>query len=269
MSMARGSCSNESVSADSMTAEIWMAEAGPQDAPLISMIHGSMDRSAGMLRVSRVLGAAWRVLRYDRRGYGKSAPHAGPFGLDHQVADLVDALAGRRAVLFGHSYGGNVALAVADRHPELVAGVAVYETPLSWHEWWPGTTAGATALATQGDPADAAERFMRRLIGENRWNRLPPSSRADRRAEGPAMVGELTDLRQRPAWEADRVTVPVVAMFGEFGAPHHRSAMELLSAELINCSTTMIPGARHFGPNTHPEQVAAAITELAQAVHPG
>ena len=58
-------------------------------------------------------------------------------------------LAGRRAVLVGHSYGGDVALATADRHPDLVAGVAVYETPLSWLPWWPNTTAGSIAVAEQ------------------------------------------------------------------------------------------------------------------------
>ena len=101
-----------------------------------------MDRSAGMLKLSRRLDEDFRVLRYDRRGYGRSFPHDGPFTMDAQVADLVGLLAGRRAVLVGHSYGGNVALATADHHPDLVAGVAVYETPLSWEPWWPGTTAG-------------------------------------------------------------------------------------------------------------------------------
>ena len=77
------------------------------------------------------------MLRYDRRGYGRSTPHDGPFGIDEQVADLVALLDGRPAVVFGHSYGGNVALALADRHPELVRAVGVYETPLPWLDWWP------------------------------------------------------------------------------------------------------------------------------------
>ena len=117
-----------------------------------------MDRSAGMLKLSRRLDADFRVLRYDRRGYGRSFPHAGPFTMDAQVDDLVALLAGRKAVLIGHSYGGNVALATADRHPDLVAGVAVYETPLSWEPWWPGTTAGSIAVAEAGKPREAAER---------------------------------------------------------------------------------------------------------------
>ncbi len=95
-------------------------------------------------------------------------------------------------------YGGNVALALADRHPELVRAVGVYESPLSWLDWWPGTTAGADALATRGDPAEAAERFMRRLIGDERWHRLPESTRraaAGRRCGDGGRAGRPTLAR--------------------------------------------------------------------------
>jgi pimeloyl-ACP methyl ester carboxylesterase len=168
--------------------------------------------------------------------------------------------------VFGHSYGGNIALAAAARHPALVMGVAVYEPPLSWLDWWPGTTAGADAIATQGDSADAAERFVKRLIGSERWARLPPSTRAARRSEGRAMVGELVDLRQRAPWDANAVGAPVVVMHGQLGAPHHRAGTAYLDRELPDSRVVEVAEARHFGPNTHPEAVAAAIAELASRV---
>ena len=166
--------------------DIWFDVSGPEDGPFVALVHGSMDRSSGMLKLSRQLDTRCRVLRYDRRGYGRSVPphhepHPGPFSMDEQVADLVKLLAGRPAVIVGHSYGGNVALATAMRHPDLVLAVSTYETPLSWEPWWPGTTAGSVATATAGDPADAAERFMRRMIGDERWEGLPERTRATRR----------------------------------------------------------------------------------------
>ena len=39
-----------------------------------------------------------------------------------------------------------------------------------------GTTAGG-GRRDGGDPADAAERFMRRLLGDERWDHLPPGTR--------------------------------------------------------------------------------------------
>ncbi|HEY3485929.1 MAG TPA: alpha/beta hydrolase, partial [Ilumatobacteraceae bacterium] len=202
----------------------WYDESGRGD-DLVLLIHGSMDRSGGLLKLGRRLTDRVRVIRYDRRGYGRSVPCDGPFGIVHQVDDAEAVLAGRRAVVFGHSYGGNVALALAARRPDLVRAVAVYEPPLSWFDWWPGTTAGSNALATRGDPADAAERFMRRVVGDEKWERLPPSTREARRSEGAAMVGELSDVRERAPWDPAAIQCEVVAMHGERGAPHHRHAV--------------------------------------------
>ena len=242
-----------------MTA-LWAEEAGDPEHPVIAVIHGSMDRSAGMLKLSRRLDADFRVLRYDRRGYGRSFPHPGPFTMDAQVDDLVELLAGRKAVLIGHSYGGNVALATADHHPDLVAGVAVYETPLSWEPWWPGTTAGAIAVAERGKPQEAAEQFMRRILGEQRWEALPERSKQTRRNEGVAMVEELADLRRNRPWVAENITVPVSTSFGSLGAAHHRDGMRH-AAELLHCPVVELPGCRHDAPLSHPDQFRSAVVD--------
>jgi pimeloyl-ACP methyl ester carboxylesterase len=254
-------------------APLWSVTTGVASGPEVVLVHGSLDRSAGLLKLSRRLADRCRVTRYDRRGYGRSRPHPGPFAIDDQVRDLIVAITSipgvaRPAIVFGHSYGGNVALAAAERHPDLVAGVITYETPLSWLPWWPGDSAGGDAVAWRDDPEEAAERFMRRLIGDARWERLPPSSRAARRAEGPAMIGELTDLRRVAPWSADRIGVPVLALRGEHGREHHREGTRALAAMLPDAEARTVAGANHFGPNTHPDQVAALVEEFVARVIP-
>jgi len=249
---------------------LWSALAGKTSDPLIVLVHGSMDRSAGLLKLSRRLGSQFEVLRYDRRGYGRSVACSGPYTMQDQVDDLARTIAERSssrlaALVFGHSYGGNVALALADNHPELVAAVGLYETPLSWLEWWPGDSAGGTALAL-GDPGDAAEAFLRRLMGDEGWERLSHSKRDTRRAEGAAMVGELADLRQHEPWNADRIQVPVMAMCGSRGKPHHQRAVALLTEQLSNCRSETIADAGHFGPYSHPDVVAAKLLEFTRSV---
>lgn len=249
---------------------IWSATTGVAGAPHVVLIHGSLDRSAGMLKLSRRLDDAFRVTRYDRRGYGRSNPHPGPFTIDAQVDDLEAVVAtadgaGEPLVLVGHSYGGNVALAYVDRFPGRVAAVVTYESPLSWEPWWPRDSAGGNAMAWRDDPEEAAERFMRRLIGDERWDRLPPSTRAARRAEGPAMVGELADLRQRAPWRADRIGVPVLVLRGEHGQEHHRLGTDALAGMLPDAEAAVIAGARHFGPNTHPDDVADRVRSFVDA----
>jgi pimeloyl-ACP methyl ester carboxylesterase len=252
---------------------IWADEDGPHDAPLIVLIHGSMDRSTGMLRLSRRLDQRFRVLRYDRRGYGRSVDdsgsHPGPFGMHDQVDDLVGLLAGRRGVLIGHSYGGNVAMATAAGHPSLVAGIAIYETPLSWEPWWPGTTAGAAARATSGSPAEAAERFMRRLVSDAVWEGLPERTRQTRRREGAAMVGELTDLQANCPWSAADIRCPLVLAFGSGGAEHHRQGMHFVHDQFPTSQLLELDGCRHDAPTGQSALFATVVVDaIAQAVGP-
>jgi pimeloyl-ACP methyl ester carboxylesterase len=228
-----------------------------------------MDRSTGMLKLSRQLDRDHRVLRYDRRGYGRSTPdrsghegdlgHPGPFSMQHQMADLVRLLDGRSAVLVGHSYGGNVALSLAAHHPHLVRGVAVYETPLSWEPWWPGNTAGAVAVAGDDGPEAAAERFMRRMIGDARWEALPERTRATRRHEGAAMVGELADLRSNEPWTAQGIGVPLITGYGGRGSAHHQRAMRELATRVRGARSVELPECRHDAPLSHPSLFAERI----------
>lgn len=238
---------------------IWADEAGITGGTFVAVIHGSMDRSSGMLKLSRAIDDRCRVLRYDRRGYGKSAPHPGPFTMAAQVDDLVALLADRPAVLIGHSYGGNVALATAALHPALVRGVAIYETPLSWEPWWPGNTAGSVAVAGADDPAAAAEQFMRRMIGDERWDALPERTRATRRVEGAAMVGELIDLRAVAPWFAEDIHVPVIASYGTLGSPHHQRGMTHVAATILGAELVVLDGCRHDAPLSHPALFAERI----------
>lgn len=240
---------------------IWSEEAGDSARPLIVLVHGAMDRSTGLLRLSRRLDAEYLVARYDRRGYGRSTPHPGPFDMTAQVADLVGVIAGRRAVIVGHSYGGNVALATAEQFPDLVAGVAIYETPLSWEPWWPGSTAGAAAIKAAGQPQEAAEAFMRRIIGVERWEALPERTRATRRAEGVALVDELADLREYQPWQADRIHVPVVVGCGTRGAAHHQQGMTAVAASIAGAKLVVVDGCGHDAPHSDASRFRAEVVD--------
>ena len=251
-----------------MSTDLFSAVAGDVDdltLPLVVLCHGSMDRSAGMLRLSRQLDATAVVIRYDRRGYAKSSEVGSPYVLDEQIADLalvLDRHVPARSIdlAFGHSFGGNVVLGLAARRPELITRAVVYETPLSWFDWWPSSGAGGAA-AQAATPEDAAEAFMRRLVGDERWERLPAGTRAGRRAEGVAMVGELNDLRRAAPWNAEDVCCPVLAVGGEHGRAHHQRGMQLLADMLPRATFARLDGAGHGAPNTHPAELAMLLSE--------
>ena len=147
-------------------------EGASTDLPTLILIHGSMDRQAAFARMSRLLAQSFHVVTYDRRGYGKSSHQRGPFSVEEQINDLTDVIQqttqGEPLVLIGHSFGGVVSLAFAQQFPKSVAGLVVYESPMSWEPWWPKNSGGSAAVAVSDDPELAAETFMRRFIGNRR-----------------------------------------------------------------------------------------------------
>ena len=210
-----------------------------------------------MARLARLVQETHRVIRFDRRGYGAHCEHGGPFTVAGNADDVISLMSGRRSVLVGHSFGGNIALAVAAKVPELVVGVSTYETPLSWFEWWPKDSAGGTALTASAE--DAAETFLVRMIGRERWDNLPEKTKAQRRREGRALRDELNDLRSGPPWEAGKITSPVLCGRGTKAMKHHLEGASRLAEILPTGSLVSLEGAGHGAPVSHPDDFHARL----------
>lgn len=244
--------------------------------PVVVLVHGTMDRATSLAKVARRLPDL-EVRRYDRRGYGDSRVDAEgrtvevPQSVEDHVADLMEVIDGRRSVVVGHSMGGTIALAAAARHPDLIASVAAYESPRPWVPWWPTSSPGARVAGDATlDPAMAAERFMRRMIGDAQWERMPASSRATRRSEGPALVADMASIRGVPAYDDAALTMPVVAARGELSRDHHSRAAEEIAASVPDGELVTITGARHGAHLTHPDEFAALVRRtVARAADPG
>ena len=238
----------------------------------VVLVHGTMDRSTSFTRVMDRL-TDLHVITYDRRGYGRSRRRQ-PELVDvaAHVEDLLSVIANRRVVAVGHSLGGDLVLAAAADHPDLVMSAAVYEAPLPWLDEWPATTAGIQATADGIDPADAAERFMRKVVGESVWDRLPPRTRDARRAEGHTLVAEMRSARAAPIFDPSAVRVPVVVARGSESAPHHHFSTGWLSERLPDCETVIVDGAGHGGHASHPadfERLVRRAVERAPTAGPG
>ncbi len=223
------------------------------------LVHGAMDRSAGMLKLARQIDDRCRVVRYDRRGYGRSVGHdgrhPGPITIAAHVDDLATLLDGRRAIIVGHSFGGNVALAFAARFARQTVAVVTYESPLSWLEWWPqppfAEHADLSANPDEGMAGDIAEAFMRRMLGDKVWERMPAATRLTRRLEGSTFVAEMFDARTNQPWQASDIQAPVVFGHGEQAVDLHvRGAAELLRL-FPAARFERLEGAGHGAPLSH------------------
>jgi pimeloyl-ACP methyl ester carboxylesterase len=224
------------------------------------MVHGSLDRGTSFARVVRRLPDL-HVVTYDRRGYHRSRITPPATSLEDHIADLVAVVAGRPSVLVGHSYGGDVVLGAAAAS-EAVRAVGVYEPPLPWSDWWPRRSNGSLAAE---DPAAFAESFFRRVVSDDAWERLPEKARAERRADGPALVAELASLRRdRSPIDFAAIVVPVVLGRGSRSLPHHRRAIEALVDLLPTTEVVEFPGATHGAHLSHPDAFAAFVRRVAQ-----
>ncbi|MEZ5256027.1 MAG: alpha/beta hydrolase [Ilumatobacteraceae bacterium] len=240
----------------------WWTESGVEGEPfVIVLVHGAMDRSSGMARLARQLDRRHRVLRYDRRGYAGRVGEPGAMTIAGHVDDLFDLAAGRRIVAVGHSLGGDIVLAAAEQQPDQVLGVVAFEPPLSWEPWWPSRTAGAAARDRASSPQDAAEAFMRRLIGDERWEGLPERTREQRRAEGPALLTELADLRAHRPWTAAGVRCPVVVGVSERAWAHHRQGTAAVAAEIAGAELVELAGCGHDAHASVPKEFATLLIE--------
>jgi pimeloyl-ACP methyl ester carboxylesterase len=246
--------------------DLHVDESGPADAPVVVLVHGSMDRASRFAKVAHRLDGEFRVVRYDRRGYGHSVDAIGPYDMKQQVGDLHRVMDERRVVLIGHSYGGNVVLATAEQYPAQVRAVGVFEVPMPWLPLWPATTAGGavTAFAVEGSEDDAAERFVRRMVGDQVWESLPEHTRQARRAEGKALVGELVDLDDHVPFSASGVACPVIVARGEDGAEHHRMGADELS-RWFSTDIVTLEGAGHGAHASHPDAFAGFVRAVMAA----
>lgn len=100
---------------------------GAGDAPWVTFVTGIANDVTLWEGQARALASAFRVLRYDLRGQGRSESTPGPYSIESLGRDLValwDALGIARSHLVGLGLGGSISLGVALEHPARVDKVA-------------------------------------------------------------------------------------------------------------------------------------------------
>jgi pimeloyl-ACP methyl ester carboxylesterase len=225
------------------------APMGPVDdpeAPLVVLVHGILIDSLASYFFT--LGkpfadAGVATLMYDLRGHGKTDKPATGYTLDDYAADLIallDTLEITRAVyLLGNSFGGSLALFVAARHPERVAGVVMIEAEAPIEEW--GTKLRDIFAATS---EHLAKREVMAYLTVRHGRHLAKQAKAalntlrTTRIEQEMPHGQLLTVE-----ELARVSVPVLGIYA--GDSIIQFEEQNLTSWLSRCTTTIIPNQGH------------------------
>ncbi len=231
----------------------------------VLMIHGSMDRGTSFSRLHNCL-TGFATTTYDRRGYHRSrlAGRDLPTSFSSQIDDAMEVMSRKRFLVFGHSYGATIALALGYRFPEYISCVIAFEPPQPWRDWWP--THQRNKVSDQVSPQDVAENFIRRMIGDDRWDRLPQRTKLERRSEGPAFVLELAQLRETGCpFEVTGFQIPVTIVRGSNTSEHQIRGTNELANEIPHANFCEIQGAGHGAHLSHARQVASIIEKESQS----
>lgn len=111
--------------------DVFYREAGPQEGPVILLLHGFPSSSRMYEPLLQRLSDSYRLIAPDLPGFGhSSAPDPGLFNytFDHLaevILGFVRQLNLQRYVLFVQDYGGPIGMRLAQAMPERVAGLVV------------------------------------------------------------------------------------------------------------------------------------------------
>ena len=115
-----------------------VVEAGPEDGPLVLLLHGFPEFWYGWHRqIAPLAAAGFRVVVPDQRGYGLSDKPQGvrAYNLDDLALDaigLIDALGREKAHVAGHDWGGAVAWWLGMKHAGRLDRLALLNIPHPW-----------------------------------------------------------------------------------------------------------------------------------------
>ncbi|HPH97865.1 MAG TPA: alpha/beta fold hydrolase [Anaerolineaceae bacterium] len=233
--------------------ELYYELHGAPEGEVVVLSNGVLMSTASWGLQTPVLARHYRVLIYDCRGMWRSQHPEGPYTMEQHADDLaalLDALNIERAHLAGISYGGEVSMVFALRHPQRTRSLVVSSSVSHSDPVLRGMIDTWSAAARAGD--------ARRLFEETYWlnfsagyisaNRAALEAAAVRyESLDMAAVLELFDCFNRLDIRADlhKIVTPTLVMVGEADILKPRRYSEIIAAEIPGAQLAIIPGAGH------------------------
>lgn len=210
-----------------------------------------------------LLAKTYRVVRYDRRGYGKSSDPEIKYSHIADLNQLFIQLKIDKAIIFGMSSGGRLAIDFTLTYPEKVNGLVLvgavvsgfgytshmdtrgghfnpqkYSDPVKVHEYF-----------IMDDPYEiyseniaAKEKVMKLLPNLARQNSVPTQP------AGRVAVRSLSEIK-----------VPALILVGEYDIPDVHAHAGVINAGISNSKREIIPRSGHLIPIEQPSLFNEAI----------
>jgi 3-oxoadipate enol-lactonase len=243
--------------------------------PAVVLIHGfSLDMRMWDPQLPD-LAAAFRVVRYDCRGFGASGPldPAIPYTHAADLVALLDHLSIDQAALVGLSFGGHVALSAALLAPERVRALVLLDSLLEGAPWDEESKEGLAELGRQltagGVPAGREAWLAHPLFAAARQQPLVRARLAEMVADYPGQhwLGQDPHLRDSaaPIDLLEQLTMPALVVAGEQDVPGFRDMTDVLAQRLPAAELVLIPDAGHMVNMEQPAVVNPLLVRFLRA----
>jgi pimeloyl-ACP methyl ester carboxylesterase len=245
--------------------------------PVVVLLHEGVSDRRGWREMAGYLAPMMTVIAYDRRGFGETAPSAGPFSHVEDLLAVLDQVADGPAWLVGASLGGGLALDTALTAPERVAGLVVLGSAVSGAPD-PELDADTQRLDGLIDQATAAGDLDEANRLET-WIWLDGPAQPEGRVTGAArsLALDMNAIIQRnavpedagpsgvDAWNRlDEVQVPVTIACGDLDVPYLITRSRELADRLPNARYHVLPGMAHQPYLEQPDKVAQLVVQAVQ-----
>jgi pimeloyl-ACP methyl ester carboxylesterase len=251
--------------------QLYYEVAGAGDA--VVLIHGfTLDASMWDAQFS-AFAESHRVIRYDARGFGRSAPIDEPFSTSEDLRALLDELGVQQALVVGISMGGRYAIDFALAYPERVKAVVAADPGLSGQglPTIAAELAPALSAAQSGDLAEAKRIWLQNSIFQVAREQPDVWSQIERMVaaySGWHFVNGLAagELPPDPpaAARLGTLSVPTLALMGERDIADIRVIIDKLVAEVPDVERADIAGAGHFTNLEAPQEFNRVLLDYFQ-----
>jgi 3-oxoadipate enol-lactonase len=205
-----------------------------------------------------ILAREYRVVRMDRRGFGRS--QAPPFGYQLTVEDMLsdwlgflDALGISRVHFVGDRFGGSVGAAFAATYPERVRSLVMIASPMHTQRVKHIFGPGAETVLEEGSWLDANKTWARRPEGleggfEERLKAL--YGREQMAMIPPHMLSAFRRLSVKPEFTIEpvlaRIKAPTLLLSPDAAEPLLTNEEQAYMRDTIpDCEQVIFPGANH------------------------
>jgi pimeloyl-ACP methyl ester carboxylesterase len=226
--------------------KLWVSDSGGTGDPIILLHANTGTSETWQKQTPTLVGAGYRVIAFDRPGWGKSVVHEGmkPISVAEELDALADHLKLSKFHLVGVAGGGYVALDYAAWRPERLKSLVV----------------AASGLGLMGD--EEADTFRKRAAIPG-FSQLPPEVREmspSYRGTNPEGVARWKEIEEH-AMQAGAVvpplrtpntdekiatiTTPILVIAGDVDLTTPSAAIRLWAKHLKTYDWLLIPEAGH------------------------